>query len=158
MSTPSHTEATVETKELDTRAINIRIASEVMGWTRWDIESGEDCPCAEGVTYFADWGEMGGLAIYTPPHLTGDVEFNFNPAEEIADAWRVVEKVKGEWHYEIQIVHSGCPSELWDCLIFSDGINGFTGLVSREAGETAALSICLSAIAALKATRAKDEG
>lgn len=64
---------------------------------------------------------------------------------DISAAFEVAEKVKGEWHYGIRIEHSGCDSELWDCLIFSDGVDGLTGLVSRASGETAALAICLAA-------------
>lgn len=90
--------------------LNVLIAERVMGWTRWDVTTGEDCPCEPGVTYFADWGEMGGVAVYTPPHLTGDVEYYFNPAEDIADAWRVVEKMRAEgWIVRVQEMPDGLP-------------------------------------------------
>lgn len=73
----------------EVRFHNIQVALHVMGWTHWDDLS-RDCPHEPGVTYFADWGESWGLSVYHPED-EGDTSYSFNPAESIADAWRVVE-------------------------------------------------------------------
>lgn len=73
------------------RDINVAVASRVMGWTQW-TDLSNDCPLEPGVTYFADWGDPYGVAVYQPD-CGGDVSFYFNPAEDIADAWKVVEKL-----------------------------------------------------------------
>lgn len=113
--------------------LNVLIAERVMGWTRWDITSGEDCPCEPGVTYFADWGGMGGLAIYTPPHLTGDVEFYFDPSGDIADAWRVLDNLKG-------VSINKRPNDTWACWHWNR-------VHHKGTGETAPLAICRAALA-----------
>jgi len=82
---------TEQVQEVETaRYTNIRVASRVMGWTQW-VDLSEDCPFEPGVTYFADWGDRHGVGVYLPDG-DGDVAFNFNPADDIADAWKVVEK------------------------------------------------------------------
>jgi hypothetical protein len=114
------------------RELDTLVAERVMGWTRWDITGGEDCPCESGVTYFADWGDMGGVAVYTPPHLTGDVEFYFEPSRDIKDAWRVVETMKG-------VSVAKRADGRWMCWHWNR--------VHRSgAGETAPLAICRAAL------------
>lgn len=78
----------------EARFHNVRVASRVMGWTQW-ADLSQDCPSEPGVTYFADWGEGWGLSVYLPED-NGDTSFSFNPAEDIADAFKVVEKFAAE--------------------------------------------------------------
>jgi hypothetical protein len=73
--------------------INAAVAASVMGWTQW-ADLSEDCPNEPGVTYFADWGGERGVAVYDPNDSSGDVAYYFNPAEDIADAWQVVARLK----------------------------------------------------------------
>lgn len=83
----------METSEA--RFHNIRVASRVMGWTQW-TDLSQDCPSEPGVTYFADWGGPCGLSVYMADNETGDVDFYFDPAEDIADAFKVLEKFAAE--------------------------------------------------------------
>jgi len=66
-----------------------RRCAEAMGWHEWTGEDDYSGP----LPMFRDWDEGGMLAVYTNEE-TGDVEFYWNPAERIADAWVLVEKMR----------------------------------------------------------------
>lgn len=142
-------------QEVETaRAINIHLASRVMGWTQW-TNLDEDCPCEPGVTYFADWGDLFGVAVYEPEG-GGDVSFCFNPAEEIADAMKVVDKLKADDFW---------PSMTWQSGIFEDDWNRAAWFVRFRcvragtrgdhwaADESLPLAICLAARKVVERTK-----
>lgn len=114
--------------EKDIREINVKVAAEVMGWTQWADLSG-DAP--EDVTCFADWGDTNGVAVYAKDDATGDVAFYFNPAEDIADAWRLVEK----FDWLAPAVYRG-HSFNWGCRMGD----------AHGEGDTVQLAICHAAL------------
>jgi hypothetical protein len=160
MSTPSHTEATVETKELDTRAINIRIASEVMGWhsvwvrgyhtghfTGEHYASAEACAadCVEGQRPVHLWAN-GNESTF------GKGEENWNPSADISAAWEVLAQVK-MWIFSKRMAFKrALQKEISARLGCGDALS-----ISPEEIilRVEPVDIC---IAALNATRAKDGG
>lgn len=129
------------------RAINERIAIEVMGWTRWENYETGDWEGPDDVTFFAPWDDDGSLSVYTPVG-DGDVSFYFDPATDIADAWLVVDAMRAKgFCFSL----SDMPGES-----FVRSVATFTTTPMlpshdeyNECAVSPALAICLAALAAL---------
>ncbi|EZP77579.1 hypothetical protein H839_08099 [Parageobacillus genomosp. 1] len=116
---------------MNLREIDRLVAEKVMGWEPEEIE---------GSAY------LSGYVLYKreePPHIP---DYQFKPSTNVADAWKVVEKLREKELY----VDIDTFAEHYDVRVVS-GPNE----VGHSLSETAPLAICL---AALKAAGVEVEG
>lgn len=118
-------------------ALNVRVAAEVMGWTRraphiWADADGEcNCTDAAGV----------GPADLVAAGLRGYIDLrDFDPAREITDAWRVVEHMQAQgW-----ITQLDNADGTWACKLSRPGrLLAFESVFNQA---TAPLAICQAAL------------
>jgi hypothetical protein len=170
MSTPSHTEASVETKELEAgRELDAEVAEKIFDW-RWfarlDFDDDPDTPSNTAWLFPADSEERdtGGKGLFGEPiTVRHGVVGPFTPCKprkkswacnaprystDIKDAWEVVEMMLAQgWHFNLE-----CEPESGEspCAMFYKGRDSYGERDAHSmSATTVPLAICL---AALKAT------
>lgn len=128
----------------EARALNVRVASVIMGWTQWTDLSG-DCPDTPGLTVFADWGDSADMTVYVNDgdDDEGEPDFYFNPAEDMDDAWRVLERMRERgWLMHVLAMLEGY-------VVNANETGGRDGMVQIPC-DTAQEGICLAALKAVE--------
>jgi hypothetical protein len=151
MSTPSHTEATVETKELEAgRGLDAEVAEKIFGW-QWATLNPAIYTVLTGNRFLRPPGNLGVAFVPCGESLPLDERyFDAVPSysTDIKTAWEVVEKMLSQgWHFNLE-----CEPESGEspCAMFYRGRDSYGERDAHSmSATTAPLAICL---AALKAT------
>lgn len=87
------------------RELDALIAEHVMGWYRWDDQSGNDYDGPEDRWFFTA-NEPNWLAVYDP-NGDGNVDLFFAPSREMGDTWRVVKHISHlrPEGYNLHLIH-----------------------------------------------------
>lgn len=137
MSTETKKMTVAEFLALPDREKDALVAEKVMGWLQWTGDGDWDGP--EDATFFRDWDDGAGVAVYKPS--TEEPAFYFSPSTDISAAWEVVEKIKDKifgiwWEREP-------GSKQWSVTL--NAVDSYSGAENFE-HDRIEMAICLAAL------------